>query len=126
MTAGTLRRLELTPVRAVLLIWATEALAVTMLASRLLSPILMLTGVMHPDDVPPGDWFLVHPPLERDGEVVHLDVGAPFTQWLQHSSNPSYCCWRRSRPRPAYPGYDTAEHCNLALADLRQRNRAPL
>jgi hypothetical protein len=119
-------RREISPARALLVIWGTEAIAVVVLASRLVSPLGMLTGFTHADDVPPGAWFLVHPPLRRLGADVAVQSAAPLSRWLQHSTDPAYCCWRRAAGRPAYPGYDTAESCAEALAALRARSHAPL
>ncbi len=126
MTTAVGPRREISPARALLVIWTTEALAVVVLASRLVSPLGMLTGLTHADDVPPGSWFLVHPPLRRRGADVVVQSVAPLTRWLQHSTDPAYCCWRRARGRPAYPGYETADACADALAVLRARSHAPL
>jgi hypothetical protein len=86
----------------------------------------MLTGLTHADDVPPGAWFLVYPPLRRRGAGVRVRSSTPVSEWLQHSTDPACCCWRRATDRPAYPGYDTAEACADALAALRARRHAPL
>jgi hypothetical protein len=85
-----------------------------------------MTGFSQATDVPPGAWFLAHPPLARDGETVAVRADAPLSEWLQYSADPSYCCWRRPRDRRAYAGYATETACRRALDELRERGRAPL
>jgi len=127
MTAIRYHRFDPTPARALLLLWTLEVLVIMALASRFLAPIDLITGRARArDGVPPGAWFLMHPPLERTDDGVAIDVDAPATDWLQWSSDPAFCCWRRWTLRLAYPGYATAGACEAALAELRERPNAPL
>jgi len=117
----------LTAGRALLLLWSIEALFVVVLASRFLGALDRMTGrTPATDGVPPGVWFLVHPPLERRGEATIVRSSDPISRWLQQSSDPAYCCWRRWSTLQAYRGYDTEPACQQALDALRRRGRAPL
>jgi len=118
---------ELTPGQGLMLLWIFEAMIVVVVASTILTPLDAMTGRRRAvDGVPPGNWFLVHPRVERTLDAIVVHSSEPMAQWLQQSSDPAYCCWRRWNVRRAAPGFDSEQDCRRALEAFRQRRRAPL
>jgi len=114
---------ELTPGQGLMLLWIFEAMIVVVVASTIPAP---HGGRRAVDGVPPGNWFLVHPRIERTLDAIVVHSSEPVAQWLQQSSDPAYCCWRRWNVRRAVPGFDSEQDCRRALETFRQRRRAPL
>jgi hypothetical protein len=115
-----------TPGRGLMLFWTMEALIAVMVAATFLAPLDFMTGRRRAaDGIPPGNWFLMHPPIARTLDAVVLESSEPMARWLLQSSDPAYCCWRHWTLDHAYPGFDSEQDCQGALDAYRRRAKAP-